>query len=306
MGGRDERGVIGVLVAVAFVDIASGQTAWLWVALPVLVFLAAYTPAAVHFVVGQAAFSMLVVVLFNILAPTDWQIGLVRVEDAALGVTVSAIVGLMLWPRGASGQLRSALATLYKAGASSLAASFRSMLSARVEPPEAVRAAHELAYTEVIRAEEVFELFLNERSSQVPPVEVWATLLNGGKGFLVIGEVLDWLAKHGYVAADTGTPATALGSLASEAIANISRLAEEIRGGRSLRVMVLQDVSTELRGAALASLSEPGVTASPQALRAAIGLVSTADWLAQLDVLLHDLEAPVAETLAGTGRPWWR
>jgi hypothetical protein len=260
----------------------------------------------VHFVVGQAAFSMLVVVLFNILAPIDLQIGLVRVEDAALGVTVSTLVGLMLWPRGARGQLRSALATLYEAGASSLAASFRSMLSTQVEPPEAVRAAEELAHTEVIRAEEVFEQFLNERSSEVPPVEVWAMLLNGGKGFLVIGEVVDWLAKHGYVAADTGTPATTLGSLASEAIANISRLAEEIRGGRSLRVTVRRDVSKELRRAALASLSEPGVTGSPQALRAAIGLVSTADWLGQLDVLLRDLEAPVAETLAGAGRLWWR
>lgn len=47
-----------------------------------------------QFVVGQVAFSVLVVVLFNILAPTDWQIGLVRVEDAALGVGISAVVGL--------------------------------------------------------------------------------------------------------------------------------------------------------------------------------------------------------------------
>jgi len=297
---------VGVLVAVPLVGIASGQTAWLWVALPVLVFLAAYTPTAVNFVIGQAAFSMLVVVLFNILAPTDWQIGLVRVEDAALGVGISALVGLLLWPRGARGQLRSALATLYEAAAGSLAASFRTILSAEPEPAAATHAAHDRAHTEVIRAEEVFELFLNERSGQVASVDVWARLLNGGKGILVVGEVLDWMAQHGYSAAGTGAPATTLGSLASEAIANMSRLAEEIRGGRSLRVTVQRDVSTELRSAALASLSEPAVIAARDGLHAAIGLVSTADWLAQLDVLLHDLEAPVAETLADDRRSWWR
>ena len=87
-------------------------------------FLAAYTPAAVNFVVGQAAFSVLVVVLLNILASPDWQIGLVRLEDPGFGVAISAVVGLLLWPRGAQGQLRSALADLYDATASSLSSAF--------------------------------------------------------------------------------------------------------------------------------------------------------------------------------------
>jgi uncharacterized membrane protein YccC len=108
---------LGVLIAVPFVGVTGGAPWLWWVVLPLLVFLAAYTPAAVNFVVGQVAFSVLVVILFNILAPTDWQIGLVRVEDAALGVGISAIVGVLLWPRGAQGQLRSALADLYDAAA---------------------------------------------------------------------------------------------------------------------------------------------------------------------------------------------
>ncbi|HEY2593783.1 MAG TPA: FUSC family protein, partial [Chloroflexota bacterium] len=54
--------MVGVLIAVPFVG-ATGHEPWvLWIVLPILVFLAAYTPAAVHFVVGQAAFSVLVVV----------------------------------------------------------------------------------------------------------------------------------------------------------------------------------------------------------------------------------------------------
>ncbi len=93
-----------------------------------VVFLAAYTPAAVHFVVGQAAFSVLVVVLFNVLAPIGWHVGLVRIEDAFLGVSVSAVVGLALWPRGARGRVRAALAAVYRRGAAYLAAGLERVL----------------------------------------------------------------------------------------------------------------------------------------------------------------------------------
>jgi uncharacterized membrane protein YccC len=297
---------VGVLIAVPFVGATGGDQRLLWIVLPLLVFLAAYTPAAVHFVVGQVAFSVLVVVLFNILAPTGWQIGLVRVEDAALGVSVSGLVGLMLWPRGARGQLRSALAALYLAGAASLSASFRSLLAEEGESADAARAVRNRAHAETIRAEEVFEQFLNERGRQVPPVEVWATLLSGGKRLLLIGEILDWLAEHGYAAAGGGTPATAIGSLASDAIANVARLADEVRAGRSLRVTPRHDGSAERRAAALAALAVPGIAASSAALRSAIGLVSTAEWLAQLETLAQELEAPVAETRAAALLPWWR
>jgi len=297
---------LGVLLAVPFVGVTGG-VAWLWWAvLPLLVFLAAYTPAAVNFVVGQVAFSVLVVVLFNILAPTDWQIGLVRVEDAALGVGISAVVGLLLWPRGAQGQLRSALADLYDAAASSLSFSFRRMLTDADEPEEEVSGSHRVARTEAIRAQEVFEQFLNERTRQAPGVDVWAMLLSSGKGFLLIGDVLDWLFEHGYAAAQAGAPAVTLATLAGNAVADLLRLAEEIRSGHRLRVAGPPDASGKLRSAALMSLSEPGLPSSPEALRSAIAVVSVADWLQQLETLLRDLEAPVAATLVVNSTAWWR
>jgi uncharacterized membrane protein YccC len=309
--------MLGVLIAVPFVG-ATGHEPWvLWVVLPILVFLAAYTPAAVHFVVGQAAFSVLVVVLFNILAPTDWEIGVVRVENAALGVAVSAVVGLLLWPRGARGQLRSALAALYEAGASTLSFSFRRMLgeadstsqsdsnfdSGGVEDRQRAK---DLAHTQAIRAQEVFEQFLNERSRQSPAISVWATLLSSGKGFLLIDDVVDSMVDHGYGAGSVGAPAIVCGTFAGEAVASIVRMAEEIRSGHALRVTEPRDVSEELRGASLTALSAPGLGASTEALRAASGLVFFSDWLGQLDVLLHELESPVAETLAASRLPWWR
>jgi hypothetical protein len=236
MSGRIEA------LAVPFVGV-SGRVPWLWwVVLPLLVVLAAYTPAAVNFVVGQVAFSVLVVVLFNILAPTDWQIGLVRVEDAALGVGISAIVGLLLWPRGA-GVSFARLADLYDAAASSLSFSFRRMLTDTNEPDQEVSSSHRLARTEAIRAQEVFEQFLSERTRQASGVDVWAMLLSSGKGFLLIGDVLDWLFEHGYAAAQAGAPAGTLTTVAGSAIAHSVRLAEEMRSGHRLRVAGFPDTS---------------------------------------------------------------
>jgi uncharacterized membrane protein YccC len=299
---------IGVLIAMPFVG-ATGREPWLlWSVLPILVFLAAYTPAAVHFVVGQVAFSILVVVLFNILAPADWTIGLVRLQDAALGVAVGALVGLLLWPRGARGQLRSALAALYEAGAHGLSHSFRRMLAENGHgvADDATDGVHRDAETQAIRTQEVFELFLNERSRQSPAVEVWAMLLACGKGFLQVAEVVEWLAKRGYAANAAGSRSAVVGSVADEAVASILRMAEELRSGHALRVTEPQDHSAELRDAALASLSEPEVAASPEVLRSAIGLVATANWIDHLDSLLQMLESPLAETLAASRLPWWR
>jgi uncharacterized membrane protein YccC len=51
------------------------------------------------YVAGQATFTVTVVILFNLIVPAGWQLGLVRVEDVAIGAGISVVVGLLLWPR---------------------------------------------------------------------------------------------------------------------------------------------------------------------------------------------------------------
>jgi uncharacterized membrane protein YccC len=75
----------------------------------------------VNFVVGQAGFTVFVVVLFNILVPDGWRTGLVRVQDVAIGAGISVAVGALLWPRGARGVARRSFADLLRAGADHLA-----------------------------------------------------------------------------------------------------------------------------------------------------------------------------------------
>ena len=60
-------------------------------------------------------------ILFNLLAPAGWKIGLVRVEDVALGAAVSLAVGLLFWPRGATAALGQACRSAYADSVSYLA-----------------------------------------------------------------------------------------------------------------------------------------------------------------------------------------
>ena len=108
--------LIGFGVASAVMVTIGGDEVWLWILLPIVAFLAGYTPGAVNYVVGQAAFTVLVVVTFNVIVPGGWRTGLVRVQDIAIGAGVAVAVGALAWPRGARGVARRSFAELLRAG----------------------------------------------------------------------------------------------------------------------------------------------------------------------------------------------
>ena len=105
--------VVGFVVGGVLVALVGTNTTLLWVLLPPAVLFAGLAPAAISFAAGQAAFTLTLLILFNILAPEGWQIGLVRIEDVAIGGAVSLAVGLLFWPRGAGAALGTALAQAY-------------------------------------------------------------------------------------------------------------------------------------------------------------------------------------------------
>jgi hypothetical protein len=104
---------IGGLLLVA---IGTGSTA-LWAALPISVLITAYAPGTLPFIVGQAAFTVTVAVLFNLLVPVGWTVGAVRFEDVAIGSAVSVLVGSLLWPHGVATLVAQDLADAFRSGA---------------------------------------------------------------------------------------------------------------------------------------------------------------------------------------------
>jgi len=110
----------GIAVAGLIIALVGSDEVVLWALLPFLVMLAAYAPQAISLTMGQAAFSVMVLVLFDLIQPVGWRAGIVRIEDVAVGALVSLVAGLLLWPRGAGAILRRAIASAYTTGARAL------------------------------------------------------------------------------------------------------------------------------------------------------------------------------------------
>jgi uncharacterized membrane protein YccC len=165
--------VIGALLVVA---IGTHNTV-LWAVLPLAVLLAAYAPRAISFAAGQAGFTITLLVLFNIIQPVGWQVGVVRVEDVAIGFAVSLGVGLLFWPRGAGALLRSDLAAAFARGADYVAATMREL--AEGGPASETARSARAADAAVHRLEDVFRQYTVERSATNLNVEDVAALVGG-------------------------------------------------------------------------------------------------------------------------------
>ena len=104
---------VGIVIGAAILIPLKGDDTVLWAILPVAVLLGGYAPRVISFAAGQAAFTVVVLVLFNIIQPTGWKVGILRIEDVAVGFAISLGVGLVFWPRGAAALLRQNLAAAY-------------------------------------------------------------------------------------------------------------------------------------------------------------------------------------------------
>ncbi len=140
--------------------------------------------AAVNFVTAQALFTLVVVVLFNLIKPAGWSVGLVRVEDVAVGAVTGLVIGAVIWPRGAGGQLRKALADLIEASSSYAARTAERLLPRQdvADPADTSRGddGRSQAFELGVHAEDVFAQFLSEaRRTDGSPAD-WSDLLVGG------------------------------------------------------------------------------------------------------------------------------
>ena len=115
--------VIGFVVGALLILGIGTSTPALWAALPIAIAVAAYAPGTLPFTFGQAAFTVVIVVLFNLLAPAGWRVGLLRIQDVAIGCLVSLVVGVLFWPRGAASVVGDDLADAFRGGAAYLSQS---------------------------------------------------------------------------------------------------------------------------------------------------------------------------------------
>jgi hypothetical protein len=114
------------------------------------------------------------VVLFNLLQPAGWEVGLLRIEDVAIGCLVSLVVGVLFWPRGAAGVVGDDLADAFRSGAAYLTQAVDWALGNRHEAPDAGTA----AVTAGIRLDEALRGFLAEQGAKrVSKEELWMLVM---------------------------------------------------------------------------------------------------------------------------------
>ncbi len=98
--------VVGFAIGAAILELLGTGPVVLWLALPPAIFLAAFVPEVVSFTAGQAAFTVTVLLLFNVIDPVGFRVGLIRIEDVLLGSAVAVVVAFLLWPRSAATTMR--------------------------------------------------------------------------------------------------------------------------------------------------------------------------------------------------------
>jgi uncharacterized membrane protein YccC len=192
---------VGFVVGSAIMVGVSDHTVLLWVLLPPAVLLAGAAPTVISFAAGQAGFTLVVMILFNIIDPSGWKVGLTRIEDVAIGCAVSIVVGLLFWPRGATAALGRALSAAFVANSGYLADAVDRLTttSRRMDTGPSQHVSHS-AY---LRLDDAFRQYFAERGAKVVPVETSARLFTGANRIRLAAFTLMSLATEPLAAGES-------------------------------------------------------------------------------------------------------
>jgi uncharacterized membrane protein YccC len=293
---------IGVVIGGLFAVAAGNHPALMWAAFPIAVFGAAYSATTLSFLLSQAAFTINLIVVFNLISPAGWQIGLVRIEDLLVGALISLLVGLLLWPQGARRELARGLGAFYRGLAPYLDQAFDRLLG--FEPSSATDRARQLLVRARDRADEAFDTFSTERGVGAPDRERAAFLLASANQTILAGDLLGVIAgSMGYSAATCADGAREVRAQVHTLIDSYVGLADRLSLSPASRPESRVS-SGSLREAALGCLrrwqSDAGIG------RGAMAVVMAGEWVQYLARLEVDLEAAVSAGAEAARKPWWR
>ncbi|MEV6297027.1 FUSC family protein [Streptomyces sp. NPDC051896] len=172
---------IGFLVGGGLILALGTNTTVYWLLLPVAVACAGLGADTVSFTLGQAGFTTASLILYNLISPGGWEIGLVRIEDIAIGCAVSLFVGVLFWPRGANSALGKALAEAFFCGARYLQSAVEFALTrddGLVRSVSVPNAERRRAASAASRLDDALRNFLAERGTKHVPLAGVTALTN--------------------------------------------------------------------------------------------------------------------------------
>ncbi|GGM61413.1 FUSC family protein [Dactylosporangium sucinum] len=258
----------GIVAGGVLVTVLGTRPTAFWVLLPVSVLFAGLAPAVVGFATGQAAFTIAIFLLFNIIEPTGWRVGIVRIEDVAIGCAVSLAVGLLFWPRGAGRALDQALAEAYADSAAYLreAVDFGvTRCDGTVRAAPAPRSHSLRAAAAARRLDDAFRTYLGERGAKPVPLTEVTRLVTGVAGLrLVADAVLDlWAGDPGTATGERGAARRVLQDAGdtvagwydalARALAGPGTVPDPLPAGTETAVLLRKAVDRDLREASAAT-----------------------------------------------------
>ncbi len=303
-GASALRAVIGTVAGFAvgsLVLLALGtHLDLLWVVLPVAVLLAGVAPSAISFTAGQAGFTIAVVIIFNILDPVGSRVGLIRVEDVAIGAAVSVVVGLLFWPRGAAAELARSLSEGYAGALAWLVVEIEGNRERVADRSPVAIEAHAAAR----RLDDAFRQFMNERGAKPVTLQSVTHLLTGCAQVLSVAQTLDTLSPP---APAGDPPASASNRLdraerdVAQAFGSVQRWFEAVAlslGGDASATPVIGSDGIGLYPELLSAVDEARSERRPDRLVTALRLL----WLSERLGHLHRLQEQLLESVDGIGR----
>ncbi|MDQ6773344.1 MAG: FUSC family protein [Candidatus Dormibacteraeota bacterium] len=294
--------IAGFAVGGLFIAVVGSNRALLWLAFPVAAFAAAYAPTGVSFLAGQAAFTVFAIVIFNLLQPSGWQVGLVRVLDLAVGAGVGLAVGLLIWPRGARAELRRAVAREYRGVATFVAAALDRLLGD--DAGTAATAARRSAVAGQDLASEALDLLLHQRSGRHLDPDTAVALVTLGTRARLIGDILGSLPDRGY-RAPGGSGREVVAEEAGTALEGLAALARRL-DGEAAPVRPPAVDRLRLEAAAIRRLREWGGSDDVDEERSAIALVAASEYARVLGELTEEATPWVEAAVRAGSIPWWR
>ncbi|MGB8179521.1 MAG: FUSC family protein, partial [Acidimicrobiales bacterium] len=302
--------VEGIIIGSVIIGLLGTHETVFWILLPFAIAFTGFAPSAISFAAGQAGFTMTILILFNIVEPVGWTIGVIRIEDVALGCAVSLLVGVVFWPRGASATLRYSIADALTESVDYLRAAVAFALACcdgETPPGESPLEARRLAQGAARRLDDAFREYLSERGSKSVSLADVSSLIAGVTAVRTTADSIQslWTSDERGRSDDRRVVREAL----TQGVDSLSRwyaeLAEVMTGSRAtLSAPFDFDVSVqELVNTVRRELSDE----SGHGTAAAFKIVWTDDYLRQLHRLQERI-LPVAEKIAessarSTGRP---
>ena len=280
---------IGIVIGGVLVFAIGANETLLWTAFPPAILVAAYAPRAISFAAGQAGFTVVILILFNLIAPSGWQVGIVRVEDVAIGFAISVVVGLLFWPRGAAAALRRRLGDAYQASASYLATSVGRLFDGG--PTDQLTGPRHEAVTGEHLLDDAVRQFLSERAPPLERMDDVATLVAGAVRLRLSADSVAWLSRQA-----EGAPRAEAGSVLRVEVEVVRAWYAALGSALAARAAPPTPVAAE--GELPPGLLDRLRDAAASGDRARTVAVVTVGWGYEHLVLLRSLEDPIARAAA--------